>query len=114
MFLNVILFLKADSHVLLTRSPLKITFPYDLHVLSIPLAFILSQDQTLQLFQFVAKESSVNKILTESPNVVKHNIKNYKNKNLNLKKVTNRLKRKKSPKAMAFGVNMFFGDITKC
>ena len=50
MFLNVILFLKADSHVLLTRSPLKITFPYDLHVLSIPLAFILSQDQTLRLF----------------------------------------------------------------
>ena len=47
MFLNVILFLKADSHVLLTRSPLKITFPYDLHELSIPLAFILSQDQTL-------------------------------------------------------------------
>ena len=77
-------------------------------------AFILSQDQTLQLFQFVAKESSVNKILTESPNVVKHNIKNYKNKNLNLKKVTNQLKRKKSPKAIAFGVNMFFGDITKC
>ena len=47
MFLNVIPFLKADSHVLLTRSPLKISFPYDLHVLSIPLAFILSQDQTL-------------------------------------------------------------------
>ena len=42
MFLNVIPFLKADSHVLLTRSPLKISFPYDLHVLSIPLAFILS------------------------------------------------------------------------
>ena len=46
-FLYVILFLRADSHVLLTRSPLKISFPYDLHVLSIPLAFILSQDQTL-------------------------------------------------------------------
>ena len=49
MFLNVIPFLKADSHVLLTRSPLKISFPYDLHVLSIPLAFILSQDQTLKI-----------------------------------------------------------------
>ena len=53
MFLNVILFLKADSHVLLTRSPLKITFPYDLHVLSIPLAFILSQDQTLRCVQIL-------------------------------------------------------------
>ena len=42
MFLNVILFLKVDSHVLLTRSPLKIAFSFDLHVLSIPLAFILS------------------------------------------------------------------------
>ena len=58
MFLNVILFLKADSHVLLTRSPLKITFPYDLHVLSIPLAFILSQDQTLIKFYRIVKDFS--------------------------------------------------------
>ena len=55
MFLNVIPFLKADSHVLLTRSPLKISFPYDLHVLSIPLAFILSQDQTLINFTELLK-----------------------------------------------------------
>ena len=48
LLLVVILFLKANSHALLTRSPLKISFPYDLHVLSIPLAFILSQDQTLK------------------------------------------------------------------
>ena len=58
MFLNVIPFLKADSHVLLTRSPLKISFPYDLHVLSIPLAFILSQDQTLIKFYRIVKDFS--------------------------------------------------------
>ena len=44
---------KVGSYVLLTRPPL-ITFwqakkhSYDLHVLSIPPAFILSQDQTLR------------------------------------------------------------------
>ena len=41
------------GHVLLTRSPLydrpKAGFPFDLHVLSTPPAFILSQDQTLRL-----------------------------------------------------------------
>ena len=40
------------THVLLTRSPLehppKEAFPLDLHVLSTPPAFVLSQDQTLQ------------------------------------------------------------------
>src|SRR6185436_10874065 len=39
------------THVLLTRSPLeyppKEAFPLDLHVLSTPPAFVLSQDQTL-------------------------------------------------------------------
>ena len=39
------------THVLLTRSPLehppKEAFPHDLHVLSTPPAFVLSQDQTL-------------------------------------------------------------------
>jgi hypothetical protein len=38
------------THVLLTRSPLeyhKVAFPLDLHVLSTPPAFVLSQDQTL-------------------------------------------------------------------
>jgi hypothetical protein len=38
--------------VLLTRSPLEHpasrAFPFDLHVLSTPPAFVLSQDQTLQ------------------------------------------------------------------
>src|SRR5215211_5686164 len=40
------------THVLLTRSPLtthpKADGPFDLHVLSTPPAFVLSQDQTLQ------------------------------------------------------------------
>ena len=38
--------------MLLTRSPLyahpKVSYPFDLHVLSTPPAFILSQDQTLR------------------------------------------------------------------
>ena len=38
---------RVDSHVLLTRSPLKLKLSYDLHVLGVPPAFILSQDQTL-------------------------------------------------------------------
>ncbi len=37
------------SDTLLTRSPLGIATPYDLHVLATPPAFRLSQDQTLQL-----------------------------------------------------------------
>ena len=43
------------THALLTRPPLKqeslgfIPFPFDLHVLGTPPAFILSQDQTLML-----------------------------------------------------------------
>ena len=46
---------KVDSYVLLTRPPLSLSVEqalqrasYDLHVLSIPPAFILSQDQTLR------------------------------------------------------------------
>ena len=38
------------SYVLLTRSPLSIATSFDLHVLSTPPAFILSQDQTLHWF----------------------------------------------------------------
>ena len=36
------------SYVLLTRAPLGIATPFDLHVLGTPPAFTLSQDQTLQ------------------------------------------------------------------
>ena len=43
--------LRQITHVLLTRPPLahppKENCPFDLHVLSTPPAFILSQDQTL-------------------------------------------------------------------
>ena len=40
---------KARSHVLLTRPPLTPKGPFDLHVLGLPPAFALSQDQTLRL-----------------------------------------------------------------
>ena len=44
----------ARIYVLLTRSPLstspKESFSFDLHALSTPLAFILSQDQTLHIW----------------------------------------------------------------
>ena len=45
--------LRQITHVLLTRAPLvsipKDLLPLDLHVLGTPPAFVLSQDQTLQL-----------------------------------------------------------------
>src|SRR6476660_2403171 len=40
---------RARSHALLTRPPLTPKGPLDLHVLSLPPAFALSQDQTLTL-----------------------------------------------------------------
>ena len=52
------------AHALLTRPPLKqeslgfILFPFDLHVLGTPPAFILSQDQTLMLYDRSACSSS--------------------------------------------------------
>ena len=43
----------VGSHALLTRAPLSTTpkdgFTFDLHVLGMPPAFVLSQDQTLML-----------------------------------------------------------------
>ncbi len=39
----------AGSHALLTRAPLPIARALDLHVLGLPPAFVLSQDQTLKL-----------------------------------------------------------------
>src|SRR3990167_6080247 len=54
-FPEVIPHYQADSHVLLTRSPLAArvapALPLDLHVLSLPPAFNLSHDQTLQLLK---------------------------------------------------------------
>ena len=39
---------KVDFHALLTRAPLLPKDPFDLHVLGLPPAFVLSQDQTLR------------------------------------------------------------------
>ena len=44
---------KARSHALLTRPPLTPKGPLDLHVLSLPPAFALSQDQTLTLKRLI-------------------------------------------------------------
>ena len=52
--------IRQVTHALLTRPPLKfkslgfIKLPFDLHVLSTPPAFILSQDQTLMLYYLLA------------------------------------------------------------
>ena len=48
-FLKLSLTERQVTYVLLTRSPLGPKTSFDLHVLSPPLAFALSQDQTLQL-----------------------------------------------------------------
>ena len=45
------------AHVLRTRSPVALADPRDLHVLSTPPAFVLSQDQTLQEFD-IARSSN--------------------------------------------------------
>ncbi len=44
-----ILYHWEDSHALLTRLPLTPKSAFDLHVLGLPPAFVLSQDQTLKL-----------------------------------------------------------------
>ena len=44
--------LGARSILLLTLSPLTIASPFDLHALTTPPAFNLSQNQTLHLFAF--------------------------------------------------------------
>src|SRR2546423_4863723 len=46
------------AHVLRTRSPVGIAPPRDLHVLSTPPAFVLSQDQTLQEILIQLDESN--------------------------------------------------------
>jgi hypothetical protein len=62
--------------VLLTRAPLSIATAFDLHVLGTPPAFVLSQNQTLQLnlkkvlnslcFKFFSKKFSC-EFLSENP-----------------------------------------------
>jgi hypothetical protein len=49
--------LRQVAHVLRTRSPVALASPRDLHVLSTPPAFVLSQDQTLQEFD-IARSSN--------------------------------------------------------
>ncbi len=53
-------------YALLTRAPLskqpKSFLPLDLHVLGLPLAFILSQDQTLHVISFSALLLSLKRI----------------------------------------------------
>ncbi len=43
----------VGSHALLTRLPLTPKGPLDLHVLGLPPAFVLSQDQTLKLKSWI-------------------------------------------------------------
>ena len=45
----------AGSHVLLSRAALDPKISFDLHVLGMPPAFILSQDQTLKLNGLINK-----------------------------------------------------------
>ena len=53
------------AHVLRTRSPVTLAGPRDLHVLSTPPAFVLSQDQTLQEILIISSSES-NSCLTLS------------------------------------------------
>src|SRR3954466_6080796 len=47
------------AHVLRTRSPAALAGPRDLHVLSTPPAFVLSQDQTLQEILIFSSRTSL-------------------------------------------------------
>ena len=55
------------AYALLTRSPLKIepklNFPFDLHVLGTPPAFVLSQDQTLNSW-YLSRPKAVKTLLS--------------------------------------------------
>eukprot|EP00171_Calliarthron_tuberculosum_P000270 IDg270t1 len=59
----------SDSHVLLTRPLLKHKLSFNLHVLGIPPAFILSQDQTLH-FSAADGEEALITFRKEYPNLV--------------------------------------------
>jgi hypothetical protein len=47
------------AHVLRTRSPVALASPRDLHVLSTPPAFVLSQDQTLQWMNLISSPDTL-------------------------------------------------------
>ena len=59
------------SYVLLTRAPLsaesKLDFPFNLHVLGTPPAFILSQDQTLHRILFLRGPSRLHSSIVKLP-----------------------------------------------
>ena len=51
------------THPCATRvSEQALTIPFDLHVLTLPLAFILSQDQTLHSIFFIISSTEVEKL----------------------------------------------------
>ena len=58
---------RARSHALLTRPPLGPKSSLDLHVLSLPPAFVLSQDQTLKLKRASGPKTKGNPFLTAEP-----------------------------------------------
>ena len=64
------------THVLLTRSPLiqnqqkPVPSPFDLHVLSTPPAFVLSQDQTLQTKPTKTSPNQPQTIVSQNPQSV--------------------------------------------
>src|SRR6218665_2776637 len=65
------------THVLLTRSPLiqraSSLSSFDLHVLSTPPAFVLSQDQTLhRTFVSLATEKAIDGMLSVNPKESRH------------------------------------------
>ena len=53
-------------HVLRTRSPVVLADPRDLHVLSTPPAFVLSQDQTLQWIVRISSRSSLSLLMSNA------------------------------------------------
>ena len=65
---------KAGSHALLTRSPLGPKPSFDLHVLSMPPAFVLSQDQTLKLTSALSAQypKAPDQDTSEEHPVIKH------------------------------------------
>src|SRR5436305_13911164 len=60
------------AHVLRTRSPVALAGPRDLHVLSTPPAFVLSQDQALQ---WIVRISSPNAVFGP---LSKDNVRNHR------------------------------------
>ena len=48
--------------MLLTRLPLPIAEAFDLHVLGLPPAFVLSQDQTLKLYEISISDWSLSSL----------------------------------------------------